>query len=79
MYCGALPILYGGFLTETGPNWEVVVTRPGNNPIENLGEAILEHDPSYDTSNYEDRKIKRTIIAIIAPIKAVSSTSSIEF
>ncbi len=65
IYCGALPILYGGFLTETGPNWEVVVTRPGNNPIENLGEAILEHDPAYDTSNYEDRKIKRTIISTL--------------
>lgn len=65
VYCGALPILYGGFLTETGPNWEVVVTRPGNNPIENLGEAILEHDPSYDTASYEDRKVKRTIISTL--------------
>jgi len=29
VYCVVLPIHYGGFLTETSPNWDVVVTRPG--------------------------------------------------
>lgn len=65
VYCGALPILYGGFLTQTGPNWEVIVTRPGNSPVENLSEAILEHDPTYDTASYEDRKVKRTIVSTL--------------
>jgi len=78
VYCGALPILYGGFLTETGPNWEVVVTRPGNNPIENLGEAILEHDPSYDTANYEDRKIKRTIISTLMKSSSLGLVEAIQ-
>lgn len=78
IYCGALPILYGGFLTETGPNWEVVVTRPGNNPIENLGEAILEHDPSYDTANYEDRKIKRTIISTLMKSSSLGLVEAIQ-
>src|SRR5210317_1470418 len=39
VYCGVLPILYGGFLTETSPNWDVVVTRPGSGPVENLAQA----------------------------------------
>jgi len=25
VYCGVLPILYGGFLTNTGPNWDVII------------------------------------------------------
>ena len=29
VYCAVLPIHYDGFLTETRPNWDVVVTRPG--------------------------------------------------
>ncbi len=78
VYCGALPILYGGFLTETGPNWEVVVTRPGSNPIENLSEAILEHDPSYDTANYEDRKIKRTIISTLMKSSSLGLVEAIQ-
>ncbi|MCB0497623.1 MAG: High-affnity carbon uptake protein Hat/HatR [Cyclobacteriaceae bacterium] len=78
VYCGALPILYGGFLTETGPNWEVIVTRPGNNPIENLGESILEHDPTYDTASYEDRKVKRTIISTLMKSSSLGIVEAIQ-
>jgi ABC-type transport system involved in cytochrome bd biosynthesis fused ATPase/permease subunit len=39
MYCGLIPVLYGGFMTETGPHWKVIVTRPGNSPIENLNKG----------------------------------------
>jgi WD40 repeat protein/energy-coupling factor transporter ATP-binding protein EcfA2 len=61
IYCGVLPILYGGFLTETGPNWDVIVTRPGAGPIENLAEAILSKDPDYAVADAEDKRIKKTI------------------
>jgi len=61
IYCGVLPILYGGFLTETGPNWDVVVMRPGSAPIENLAHSILEKDPAYKKSDEDEQKIKRTI------------------
>src|SRR5690606_13192994 len=33
MYCGFIPVLHGGFLSETGPNWRVMITRPGKSPI----------------------------------------------
>jgi WD40 repeat protein len=42
MYCGLVPVLYGGFMTETGPYWQVVPIRPGNSPIENLSNALVD-------------------------------------
>ncbi|MDX1627148.1 MAG: High-affnity carbon uptake protein Hat/HatR [Fulvivirga sp.] len=65
VYCGVLPILYGGFLTDASPNWEVVVTRPGAGPIENLAESLLSKDPEYNSAQPEDQKIKRTIITTL--------------
>src|SRR5215468_10072574 len=41
MFCGLLPVLYGGFTTEAGPFWSIVTTRPGSSPISNLSESIL--------------------------------------
>ncbi len=63
VYCGVLPILYGGFLTESGPNWEVIVARPGASPIDNLAEAFLEKTPEYIVADEEEKKIKKTIIS----------------
>ena len=65
VYCGVLPILYGGFMANAGPNWDVIVARPGNNPIRNLAEAILEHDPDYSVADKEDQKIERTILTTL--------------
>lgn len=65
VYCGVLPILYGGFLTEASSDWEVVVTRPGAGPIENLAQALLENDVDYIVADEEERKIKRTIITTL--------------
>jgi WD40 repeat protein len=42
MYCGLVPVLYGGFMTQTGPHWQVVSIRPGNSPIENLTNSLVE-------------------------------------
>ena len=65
IYCGVLPILYGGFLTNSGPNWEVIVTRPGASPIDNLADAILEKDLSYQSASDDDKQIKDTIITTL--------------
>lgn len=40
MYCGLIPSLHGGFMTQAGSNWEVTVMRPGFSPISNLAEAV---------------------------------------
>src|SRR5687767_15542695 len=61
IYCGVLPILYGGFLTDASPDWEVVIARPGSSPIENLAESLLASDAEFQDSEPEEKRIKRTI------------------
>lgn len=65
IYCGVLPILYGGFLTDTSPDWQVVVTRPGGGPIENLAESLLKQQPDYLNADADEQKIKRTIFTTL--------------
>ena len=59
IYCGVMPILYGGFLTDSSPDWEVIVTRPGAGPIDNLAESLLKNNPEYQAADVEEKKIKR--------------------
>jgi WD40 repeat protein len=40
IYCGLVPILYGGFVLGAGSKWNIVTTRPGNQPVKNLAEAL---------------------------------------
>jgi len=41
IYCGVLPILYGGFLTDSSPDWQVVVlgTRPVQPAVARIPQA----------------------------------------
>jgi WD40 repeat protein/energy-coupling factor transporter ATP-binding protein EcfA2 len=65
MFCGVIPILYGGFLTRAGSNWTVVVARPGGGPIENLSEALLNSNPEYLIADEEEKRIKKTITSTL--------------
>jgi hypothetical protein len=78
IYCGVMPILYGGFLTDASPNWEVVVTRPGGGPIDNLAEALLKNNPEYITADAEEKKIKRTIFATLLRSSSLGLVEAIE-
>lgn len=78
IYCGVMPILYGGFLTDASPNWEVVVTRPGGGPIENLAEALLKNNPEYTGADPEEKKIKRTIFATLLRSSSLGLVEAIE-
>ena len=42
IYCGLLPILYGGFLHNGRSKWKVIITRPGSAPVNNLAQSIAE-------------------------------------
>ena len=44
IYCGLIPTLYGGFITDTGSYWKIIAVRPGNSPIENLAEALARSE-----------------------------------
>lgn len=78
IYCGVLPILYGGFLTDSSPNWEVVVTRPGAGPIDNLAESLLKSVKDYTTADAEDKKIKRTIVSTLLRSSSLGLVEAIQ-
>lgn len=65
MYCGLIPTLYGGFMTNAGSNWRIVVTRPGGGPIDNLAESLLIRDAEYSNLSEEDKLIRKTIISTV--------------
>ncbi len=44
IYCGLIPTLYGGFITNAGSRWKIIAVRPGNSPIENLAEALAANE-----------------------------------
>jgi len=78
IYCGVLPILYGGFLTDASPDWNVVVTRPGAGPIDNLAESLLKNTPEYDNADPEEKKIKRTIFSTLLKSSSLGLVEAIE-
>ena len=65
MYCGLIPVLYGGFITETGPHWKVIITRPGNAPIENLTNDSIEFLLREGRIKEEDKQIHKAIIGSV--------------
>lgn len=78
IYCGVLPILYGGFLTDASPNWEVVVTRPGAGPIDNLAESLLKNNKEYLDADPEEQKIKRTIFSTLLRSSSLGLVEAVE-
>lgn len=65
MYCGLLPVLYGGFMTQTGPNWSALITRPGTSPIDNLVEAMLDNLIAAQRIDKADFAIHKAILGSI--------------
>src|SRR5262249_45264745 len=49
---GLLPALHGGTMAQAGSAWEVIVLRPGGDPIDNLARALLAAD-LYDALDAE--------------------------
>lgn len=60
--CGLVPVLYGGYLTENGPNWQVLPARPGASPIANLTDAIVNYLQGRGSLKQEDKPIQQAII-----------------
>lgn len=65
MYCGLIPTLYGGFMTQAGSNWRIVVTRPGGGPVDNLAESLLIKDEQYNDLDDEEKLIRKTITSTV--------------
>src|SRR5882762_5103074 len=65
MFCGLLPVLYGGFMTETGPFWQVITVRPGNSPIDNLANTVANSLIQQGRIEEKDRAIHRAIFSSV--------------
>lgn len=65
MYCGLIPELYGGFMAETGSHWKVIITRPGNSPIDNITKDSIDFLIKEGRIQEEDRGIHKAIIKSI--------------
>ena len=58
IYCGLVPILFGGFVTGAGSNWRIIATRPGNQPVLNLAEAIADSESQTKGDMSEEEEIR---------------------
>lgn len=64
MYCGVIPILQGGFITQAGAEWQIITCRPGQNPIRNLGNALSDHiKAESDSHELQEEFINSTLTA----------------
>jgi WD40 repeat protein len=78
MYCGVIPILYGGFMAQAGSNWKIIVTRPGSGPIDNLAESLLVKDRNYTHDDEEGKKIRRTITSTVLRSSSLGLIESVQ-
>jgi energy-coupling factor transporter ATP-binding protein EcfA2 len=62
MSCGLVPVLYGGFVTHSGPHWHVIIARPGTSPFENLSDAVVDYLILHNRIQPEDRQVHRAIV-----------------
>ena len=65
VYCGLIPILHAGFMTQAGSSWRVVVMRPGANPIDSLAVSLAKQDPKYESFKEEERVVRRTVLSAV--------------
>lgn len=65
MACGLVPVLYGGFVTHSGPHWHVIIARPGTSPFENLSEAVVDYLILHNRIQESDRQIHRAIVTSV--------------
>ncbi len=78
MFCGVIPILFGGFLTDIGTGWDVVVSRPGSSPIENLTQSLLKMDQDYLSAEDEEKKLRKTITSTLLKSSSLGLVEAVD-
>ena len=78
MYCGLVPVLLGGFMTDVGGNWNILVSRPGTSPIENLAETLLAARKDLNGATEEDKQANRMVISSLLRSDVEGLVRSIE-
>jgi WD40 repeat protein/energy-coupling factor transporter ATP-binding protein EcfA2 len=64
IYCGVIPVVYGGFMTNAGSDWNIVTTRPGTSPINNLAKSILFSEGIINL-NSEESTIRQRVLSSV--------------
>lgn len=64
MYCGVIPVLYGGFIAEAGSDWKIITARPGSGPVDNLARAITS-EVTEENVTQEELDIRSEITASV--------------
>lgn len=65
VFCGLMPILYGGFMASAGANWRIITSRPGISPIDNMAQALVEKTPDFNNLEDEEKLIRKTICSTV--------------
>jgi hypothetical protein len=80
IYCGLIPILYGGFITKAGSKWHIITARPGSSPIDNLAESICKSYVTSEISGKQSLKkplvgamLRRSSLGLIEALKQANS------
>ena len=63
MNCGVLPVICGGFITNAGADWNIVRTRPGDDPIHNLAASLARFNKSIE--NEDEIQAQSTLVNAI--------------
>ena len=77
MYCGVVPKLYGGFVAEKSSEWQVIVTRVGVDPLDNLANSILEIDENFQQETLENQRIRKIITTTLLQSQPTGLTECI--
>lgn len=65
MFCGFIPVLLGGFMAASGPNWNVIVTRPGKSPMTQLGSELAEYMVANKRADPADKALHQAALTSI--------------
>ena len=81
IYCGLIPVLYGGFITKAGSKWRIITCRPGSSPIDNVAEAIskstLIDKPNSDQQlqkSFYSAILRRSSLGLVEALRNVPSS-----
>ncbi|HEY9005695.1 nSTAND1 domain-containing NTPase [Ohtaekwangia sp.] len=65
MSCGLVPVLYGGFVAESGTEWRAITARPGSSPINSLIESVIEYLQKVQRIEPADVPIHKAIVSSV--------------
>jgi energy-coupling factor transporter ATP-binding protein EcfA2 len=76
---GLLPLLSSGFMPNTGANWRIAIFRPGNSPIHNLAQALVQPDRMDAAAAEENKSSAELNIGITETILRRSAVGLLDY